>query len=127
MQNMLAALLAWLCVHGHMKLVGITHEATGNTSSYEEFTEGSTGISRMLYACPNVTTRYRLVPLDVCTPIWMRGPGETTGCYALESAMDEMAYALKLDPIEFRLHNHADTDPDSNRPWSSKYLKECYQ
>ncbi|HYK47684.1 MAG TPA: xanthine dehydrogenase family protein molybdopterin-binding subunit [Parafilimonas sp.] len=109
------------------KLVGITHEATGNTSSYEEFTEGSTGISRMLYACPNVTTRYRIVPLDVCTPIWMRGPGETTGCYALESAMDEMAYALNLDPIEFRLRNHADADPESNQPWSSKYLKECYQ
>ena len=84
-------------------------------------------LSQFLYACPNVTTRYRIVPLNVCTPIWMRGPGEATGCFALESAMDELAYALNLDPIEFRLRNHADTDPEQNLPWSSKYLKECYQ
>ncbi|MDB5015056.1 MAG: xanthine dehydrogenase, molybdenum binding subunit apoprotein, partial [Daejeonella sp.] len=59
--------------------------------------------------------------------IWMRGPGEATGSFALESAMDELAFALNLDPIEFRLRNHADTDPEKNLPWSSKYLKECYQ
>jgi xanthine dehydrogenase YagR molybdenum-binding subunit len=109
------------------KLTGITHEATGNTSVYEEFTEATVNISRFLYACPNVTTRYRLVPVNVCTPIWMRGPGEATGCFALESAMDELAFELNLDPIEFRLRNHADTDPERNLPWSSKYLKECYQ
>ena len=109
------------------KLTGLTHEATANTSSYEEFTEATVNISRFLYACPNVTTRYRLVPLNVCTPIWMRGPGEATGCFALESAMDELAFALNLDPIEFRVRNHADTDPERNLPWSSKFLKECYQ
>lgn len=109
------------------KLLGLTHEATGNTSSYEEFTEATVNISRFLYACPNVTTRYRLVPVNLCTPIWMRGPGEATGCFALESAMDELAFALKLDPIEFRLRNHADSDPERNLPWSSKFLKDCYQ
>lgn len=109
------------------KLSGITHEATANTSTYEEFTEATVNISRFLYACPNVTTRYRLVPVNVCTPIWMRGPGEATGCFALECAMDELAHELKLDPIEFRVRNHADTDPERNLPWSSKYLKECYQ
>jgi xanthine dehydrogenase YagR molybdenum-binding subunit len=109
------------------KLVGLTHEATANTSSYEEFTEATVNISRFLYACPNVTTRYRLVPVNACTPIWMSGPGEATGCFALESAMDELAFELKLDPIEFRLRNHADTDPERNLPWSSKFLKECYQ
>lgn len=109
------------------KLTAITHEANGNTSSYEEFTEATVAISRFLYACPNVTTRYKVVPLDVHTPIWMRGPGEATGSFALESAMDELAHALKLDPIELRLRNHADTDPERNLPWSSKYLKECYQ
>jgi xanthine dehydrogenase YagR molybdenum-binding subunit len=109
------------------KLTGITHEAIAETSSYEEFTEGTVGLSRFLYACPNVTTRYRIVPLDVSTPTWMRGPGEATGSFALESAMDELAYALKLDPLELRLRNHADTDPERNQPWSSKYLKECYQ
>jgi xanthine dehydrogenase YagR molybdenum-binding subunit len=109
------------------KLVGITHEATANTSSYEEFTEATVNITQFMYACPNLTTRYRLVPLNVCTPIWMRGPGEATGSFALESAMDELAYELKLDPIEFRLRNHADKDPEKNLAWSSKYLKECYQ
>jgi xanthine dehydrogenase YagR molybdenum-binding subunit len=109
------------------KLVGITHEAFGHTSSNEQFTEATVSISQLLYACPNVNTRYKIVPLDVCTPIWMRGPGEATGSFALESAMDELAYKLNIDPIEFRLGNHADKDPESNLPWSSKYLKECYQ
>ena len=98
-----------------------------NTSPYEQFTEATVNISRFLYACPNVTTRYKIVPLNVCTPIWMRGPGEATGCFAFESAMDELAFKLNLDPIEFRMRNHADTDPENNKPWSSKYLKECYQ
>ncbi|MDQ4142035.1 MAG: xanthine dehydrogenase family protein molybdopterin-binding subunit, partial [Bacteroidota bacterium] len=109
------------------KLIGITHEATANTSSYEEFTEATVNITQFMYACPNVATRYRLVPLNFVTPIWMRGPGEATGAFALESAMDELAHELKLDPIEFRLLNHSDTDPERNLPWSSKHLKECYQ
>jgi xanthine dehydrogenase YagR molybdenum-binding subunit len=109
------------------KLTGITHEATANTSAYEEFTEATVNISQFLYACPNVNTRYRIVPLNVCTPIWMRGPGEATGSFALESALDELAFALNIDPIELRHRNHADTDPERNLPWSSKYLKECYQ
>ncbi|MCW3078726.1 xanthine dehydrogenase family protein molybdopterin-binding subunit [Segetibacter sp.] len=109
------------------KLVGLTHDATANTSAYEEFTEATVNMSRFLYACPNVTTRYRIVPLNIVTPIWMRGPGEATGSFALESAMDELAYQLKLDPVEFRLRNHADSDPENGLPWSSKFLKECYQ
>ncbi|WP_207515152.1 xanthine dehydrogenase family protein molybdopterin-binding subunit [Longitalea luteola] len=109
------------------KLVGLTHEAIADTSSYEEFTEATVNISRFLYACPNVTTRYRLVPLNICTPIWMRGPGEATGAFALESAMDELAFALNLDPLEFRIRNHSDTDPERNLPWSSKHVKECYE
>jgi xanthine dehydrogenase YagR molybdenum-binding subunit len=109
------------------KLVGLTHEATAETSSYEEFTEATVNISRFLYACPNVTTRYRLVSLNICTPIWMRGPGEATGSFALESAMDELAFELNLDPLEFRIRNHSDIDPERNLPWSSKYVKECYE
>jgi len=108
------------------KLTGITHEAIAHTSSYEEFTEGIVSISKMLYACPNMNGRYRIVPLNTCTPIWMRGPGEATGSFALECAMDEMAYKLKMDPVEFRRLNHADTDPEKKLPWSTKYLKECY-
>ncbi|MDO9376146.1 MAG: xanthine dehydrogenase family protein molybdopterin-binding subunit [Ferruginibacter sp.] len=109
------------------KLVGLLHEATAETSAYEEFTEATVNISRFLYACPNVTTRYKLVHLNICTPIWMRGPGEATGSFALESAMDELAHELKLDPLDFRIRNHADSDPEKNLPWSSKFVKECYQ
>ncbi|GAB3305289.1 xanthine dehydrogenase family protein molybdopterin-binding subunit [Hymenobacter humi] len=109
------------------KITAITHEATGQTSSYEEFTESTVQQTRMMYTAPNVTTRYRLAALDVSTPIWMRGPGEATGAFALESAMDEMAHLLNLDPMEFRLRNYTDKDPEKGLPWSSKFLKECYQ
>jgi xanthine dehydrogenase YagR molybdenum-binding subunit len=109
------------------KLVGISHESVGQTSTYEEFTESVLQQTRMMYVCPNVSTRYRILGLDISTPIWMRGPGEATGAFALESAMDELAHLLNLDPIEFRLRNYSDVDPDNNKPWSTKYLKECYQ
>src|SRR6185312_16161568 len=109
------------------KLVGITHEAAGQTSAYEDFSEGVVNISQLMYACPNVNTKYRLVSLNVNTPTPMRGPGEATGAWALESAMDELSYALNIDPIELRLRNHADTDPLSGKPYSIKFLKEAYQ
>ncbi|KAA3436172.1 xanthine dehydrogenase family protein molybdopterin-binding subunit [Rufibacter hautae] len=109
------------------KITAITHEAIGQTSSYEEFTESTLQQTRMMYTSPNVTTRYRILPLDVSTPIWMRGPGEATGAFALESALDEMAYVLGIDPLEFRLINHTDKDPEKNLPWSTKYLKEAMQ
>jgi xanthine dehydrogenase YagR molybdenum-binding subunit len=108
------------------KLVGISHASIGQTSSYEEFTESTLQQTRMMYTAPNVSTRYRILPLDVSTPIWMRGPGEATGAFALESAIDEIAYELNIDPIEMRVINHTDTDPDKNLPWSTKYLKECF-
>ena len=109
------------------KLVGITHDATAMTASYNEFTEGIVNASRSLYNCPNVNTTYKVYPLDLSQPTWMRGPGETTGAFALESAMDELAYAAKIDPIEFRLLNYAETDLEDKKPYSSKFLKECYQ
>ncbi|SKB50108.1 xanthine dehydrogenase family protein molybdopterin-binding subunit [Dyadobacter psychrophilus] len=109
------------------KLVAINHHSIGQTSTYEEFTETTLMQTRMMYASPNVSTRYRLLPLNVATPIWMRGPGEATGAFALESAMDEMAHAIGMDPIEFRLANYTETDPDKNMPWSTKYMRECYE
>ncbi|MBO0948425.1 xanthine dehydrogenase family protein molybdopterin-binding subunit [Fibrella forsythiae] len=109
------------------KLIGIAHAATAETASYEDFTEATVNMTKFMYACPNVSTRYRLVRLDRSVPIWMRGPGEATGAFALESAMDEMAHKLNLDPIEFRLRNYTETDPEHNRPYSSKHLKEAYQ
>jgi xanthine dehydrogenase YagR molybdenum-binding subunit len=109
------------------KLTAIRHEATGQTSTYEEYTETVLTPARVLYACPNVLTRYRLAAMNVNTPAPMRGPGEATGVYALESALDELAAALKLDPVELRLRNFADADPQSGKPWSSNSLKECYR
>ncbi len=109
------------------RLAGIVHEGTGQTSMYEEHLERTVLASRALYACSHVATHYRLLPLDVNTPTWMRGPGDATGMFALESAMDELAYALKTDPLEFRLKNYAESDPERNLPWSAKSLRECYE
>jgi xanthine dehydrogenase YagR molybdenum-binding subunit len=109
------------------KLTGITHESHSQTAVYEEFTEGAVNVSRFLYQSPNANTRYKIVPLNIGVPAPMRGPGESTGAYALESALDELSYALNLDPIELRLRNYADNDQERNLPWSSKHLKECYQ
>jgi xanthine dehydrogenase YagR molybdenum-binding subunit len=109
------------------KLFGITHEADENTATYAEFREGTVNTTRSLYACPNVNTRYKVFPLDLSLPTYMRGPGETTGMYALECAMDEMAHAVNMDPLEFRLINYAENDPEHNRPHSSKFLREAYQ
>lgn len=105
---------------------GITHEAIAQTSSYEQFTEGVVNMTRFLYACPNVNTSYKIVPLDVSTPTWMRGPGEATGSFALESAIDELSYALNIDSLDLRKKNYAETDPERNRPFSSKFLNDCY-
>ncbi|MVT09973.1 xanthine dehydrogenase family protein molybdopterin-binding subunit [Chitinophaga tropicalis] len=109
------------------KLSGMYHEAIGETASYEDFTEATVRMTRFMYACPNVTTKYRIVPLDRGVPIWMRGPGEATGAFALESAIDEMAYKVNMDPVEFRILNFAETDPERNKPFSSNHLKEAYQ
>lgn len=107
------------------KLLGITHEATGETATYQQFGEGITETTKFLYDCPNVNTQYRLTRLDLSTPTYTRGPGETTGVYALECAIDEMAFALNMDPLEFRKKNYAMTDPEQKIPFSSKFLDEC--
>jgi xanthine dehydrogenase YagR molybdenum-binding subunit len=108
------------------RLVGIRHEVTSETSSFDEFVEPSAIQTRMLYACPNVATSHRLVRLDIGTPTFQRAPGESTGTFALESAMDELAYALEMDPVELRLRNYADAEPEEGKPWSSKSLRACY-
>lgn len=108
------------------KLTGITHHAISNTSRYEDFREGIVNASQFLYECPNVNTSYKILPLDLNTPTWMRGPGEASGSFALECALDELSYKLNMDPVELRLINHADIHPVRKLPWSSKFLKECY-
>ena len=107
-------------------LVAIRHHVISHTSEFEDFTEAAAQPTRELYACANVDTTQRLAKLNVGTPTFQRAPGESTGTFALESAMDELAYALGMDPVELRLKNHADTVPSSGKPWSSKKLRECY-
>ncbi len=108
------------------KLYGITHQAVSNTSVYEDFAEGIVNVSQFLYDCPNVNTDYKILPLHINTPTWMRGPGPASGCFGLESALDELSYQLNIDPIELRIINNAEVHPQSKLPWTTKYLKECY-
>jgi xanthine dehydrogenase YagR molybdenum-binding subunit len=106
--------------------LSISHDAISNTSRYEDFREGIVDVSKFLYACENVTTKYSILPLDLSTPIWMRGPGEATGCFALESAIDDLSYQLKMDPIDVRLKNYTTINPENKLPFSDINLKACY-
>ena len=107
-------------------LTHVRHDVVSHTSDFEDFVEPSALITQMLYACPNGMTTHRLVKLHTGTPTFQRAPGEATGSFALEVALDELAYALKLDPVELRLRNYAQAEADSGKPFSSKHLRECY-
>ncbi|MEV0225137.1 xanthine dehydrogenase family protein molybdopterin-binding subunit [Streptomyces sp. NPDC050704] len=96
------------------------------TSTYENFVEGVLHVGQMVYNAPHVRQDHRTVPLDVNTPIWMRGPGYATAAFAIESAMDELAHKLDIDPIELRRHNEPEQDPSSGLPFSTRRLRECY-
>jgi xanthine dehydrogenase YagR molybdenum-binding subunit len=109
------------------RLTAILHEATAETSMYEEYVERVTEATTFLHACPNVAVRYRLLPLDVHTPTYMRGPGLASGVFALECAMDELAHALRLDPVELRLRNEPARDEHRQLPFSSRSTRECYR
>jgi xanthine dehydrogenase YagR molybdenum-binding subunit len=108
------------------KLTAIHHASLSQTSVVDEFCEPCGLTTRMLYACPAVEVSHTLVRLNRSTPTFMRAPGESPGMFALESAMDELAYALNIDPVELRVRNHADTNPQVSKPWSSKNLLQCY-
>ncbi|HET9580260.1 MAG TPA: xanthine dehydrogenase family protein molybdopterin-binding subunit [Usitatibacter sp.] len=108
------------------RLLALEHHVVSHTCRFEDFVEPSAQPSRDLYACANGSTTQRLVRLDVGTPTFQRAPGESTGTFAIESAMDELAYAAGIDPLELRLRNYAHTQPWSGKPWSSKRLRECY-
>jgi xanthine dehydrogenase YagR molybdenum-binding subunit len=108
-------------------LDAIVHEATTVTSQYEDFYRQETGWSNLLYKCPNAKYTHKLTRLDLATPCDMRCPSAATGVFALECAMDELAVALKLDPLELRLRCYSDRDQNADRPYSSKSLRECYR
>src|SRR5437016_6031909 len=109
------------------RLSAIVHEGYQETSTYEEFSEALLNASRFLHSCPNVHTRHRIARMNVHTPTYMRAPGESSGIYALESAMDELAVELKLDPVELRLRNEPQQDEVTKLPFSSRSPRECYR
>lgn len=109
------------------KLTAIVHDTMVHTSPVDEFTESCGATTRFLYSCPNVGIAHHSVRVNIATPTPMRAPGENPGLFALESAMDELAEKLKMDPVQLRIVNHADINEHTKQPWSSKYLKECYQ
>lgn len=109
------------------KINAIYHDAVGETSQFEDYTEIVPTWSPMIYPAENVTLDYKIVPLDVFTPLDMRAPGGVTGVPAIETAIDEMAYELGIDPLELRLINYSDRNMAEDKPFSSKELRECFR
>lgn len=108
------------------RLVAILHDGISQNSCYREFAEPVGLATEMLYACPNVAVTHRLSQVNQGLPTFMRAPGEASGMFALESAMDELAWELGMDPVELRLKNYAETDGHEQKPFSSKSLRQCY-
>jgi xanthine dehydrogenase YagR molybdenum-binding subunit len=109
------------------KLVATINEVHQGTSFVDPYLEDCVDPISMLYSCPNVKGEQHEVQLNVGTPTPMRGPGRTPALFALESAMDELAIKLNVDPLEIRLRNYAEKDEGSGKPWSSKHLREAYE
>jgi xanthine dehydrogenase YagR molybdenum-binding subunit len=95
------------------------------TSRIKEFAEQTGVPARMMYTAAARSTTHRLAALDVPVPSWFRAPGECPGMFGPEVAMDELAYALEMDPVELRVRNEPDSDPETGQPWSSRHLVEC--
>jgi xanthine dehydrogenase YagR molybdenum-binding subunit len=109
------------------KLTAIKHDAVAETSRFEDYCEVVVNWSGQQYQCDNVKLDYKVAPTDVYSPLDMRAPGAVTGQWALESAIDELAYAAGIDPVEFRLLNYAEQDQNAGKPFSSKELRACYR
>ncbi len=110
--------------NGH--LLAVRHRAIAATSRNEDAQDPMLNFSASLYRCHNVKLAYELAKLDTVSPCDMRAPGAATGMFALECAMDELAYATNVDPLVLRLANYTERDQSENRPFSSKALRECY-
>ncbi|MFM9436735.1 xanthine dehydrogenase YagR molybdenum-binding subunit [Janthinobacterium sp. CG_23.3] len=107
-------------------LLALRHEAIAETSRCEDYTENVVDVAGQMYRCANVAYAHRLVALDVHTPLDMRAPGGVSGCFALECAIDELAHALDMDPLELRLKNYTERDQNRDQPFSSKELRACF-
>jgi len=108
------------------RLTAIEHQAKILTSTFDDFYEPAADASHTLFASPAIRTAHEAVRVDSGTPLFMRAPGEATGSIALDAAIDEMAFACGVDPLEFRIRNDAPVEPITGKPFSSKALRECY-
>jgi xanthine dehydrogenase YagR molybdenum-binding subunit len=108
------------------RLTAVKHDAVANTSRYEDYQENVVNWASSLYRCDNSKVSHKVAQLDMATPMDMRAPGAAAGVYALECAMDELSYALGIDPLELRLKNYSDLEQNVDKPFSSKALKDCY-
>lgn len=111
---------------GEGRITALAHHAKVTSSSFDDFFEPAADASHTLYASPAIASSHEVVRVDTGTPLFMRAPGEATGSIALESAIDEAAWASGMDPLAFRLKNYAEVEPISGKPFSSKALRECY-
>jgi xanthine dehydrogenase YagR molybdenum-binding subunit len=109
------------------KISALQHDTETHSSMLSGYTEPCARMTRMMYGVPNIGFSHRLSHLNLPSPCPMRGPGETVGGWAMECALDELATELQIDPVELRLINYADKNPETGKPWSSKHLRECYQ
>jgi xanthine dehydrogenase YagR molybdenum-binding subunit len=116
-----------IAANGDGNLASFRHDAVSMTSQFEDFQRDLVNWSSLLYRCANSELGQRLVKLDQNTPCDMRAPGGAEGAYAIECAMDELAYAANIDPLELRLINYSDKDQIEDRRYSSKELRECYR
>ena len=107
-------------------LTALKHHAIASTSRFEDYQENIVNWAAPLYRCDNSEVSHKLVGLDLCSPMDMRAPGAAAGVYALECAMDELSYALGIDPLELRLKNYSELDQNQDKPFTSKALKDCY-
>jgi xanthine dehydrogenase YagR molybdenum-binding subunit len=108
-------------------IMASSHDTIAYTSTIEDWIEPCGIMTRMMYESPNQETTHRLAPMNLGTPTFMRAPGEASGSFALESAMDELACQLNMDPLALRLKNYTEKDPGKDLPWSSKSLRQCYE
>ena len=109
------------------RLTALIHENRAATATFGEFVEPSGLPVEMMYSCANCRVTHRVADINMGTPTFMRAPGEASGMAALEAAMDELAYAVNVDPLELRVLNHAARDEHEQKPWSSKSLMQCYE
>ncbi len=106
-------------------LQAIRHRGMSETSVYADYPEQTGAATPVLYKVENFSSEHRVVPVNTVTPGALRGPGKNPSAYGIECAMEELAYALGMDPLELRLKNYADHDYQSGKPWSTRRLREA--